>query len=418
MVVTGELVADLGTKKFIPSIRQTGHPRITPACISTRLFVDFSDDADFAHKLEELARSIQESPKFEKPSIGQNPFAAPKASSVTVMANAGVAPDPVGPSEIYEQALSYANAGNFAKWRELIHKEKASAGVALHQWRARNERSLPRLEKDLPGFFLPAVATHSGLFAAAFGAFDSTDERFHNQLSLLDWIRNPKDWMRSGVTVWVELPDLVLFTYQALIGALAMSRQRPELALNLAITPMTNLYYSNEAQPLFKNSRLTGWPESLTHHCSIAWAFLQLLAKDWEWLWKLFGREEDTLAAIIAYYLFLNTVDFISAFKARTSANPEFRELEPPLFCVTGRDDVQKRAQSLYFASANFIGDLLLENGISDEELPALWNLWMQRCWKWVNDIYRNGWSRSALVIGHGDLPKMLFRGPQKRLIE
>jgi hypothetical protein len=46
MVVTGELVRDLGKNKFIPVVRQANPPAVRPRCVSTRLYVDFSEGAD------------------------------------------------------------------------------------------------------------------------------------------------------------------------------------------------------------------------------------------------------------------------------------------------------------------------------------------------------------------------------------
>lgn len=418
MVVTGELVGDLGTRKFIPIVRQTGQTPILPACVSTRYFVDFSKDENFVGKLEELARNIQEAPRFEKPPIGKNPFTATTPATAPAMGGPTEVAAPKGPHEIYELALSYANEGNFAKWRELIHKEKTDAGAALLRWKSENQENFPGLAKDLPAYFLPAVATHSGLFAAAFGAFDSTDERFHNQLSLLDWIRKPKGWERSGNSVWVELPDLVLFTYQALLGGLALSRHRPKLAYSLATTPLSDDHSGRNSRPLFKNRQFTGWPESLAHTCTFAWVFLQKAAKEWEWLWKLFGSEEDTLAAVSAYYLFLNTLDFVSATKAERTADQELRELIAPLFLRRADDDVHTRAQSLFFDSANFIGEMLAENGVGEEALPGLWSLWIQNCEIWLADVYRDNRLLIHIALPHRDLPRMLFRGPEKRLID
>lgn len=418
MVVTGELVEDLGTRKFIPIIRQTGEKPTLPTCVSTRYFVDFSKDESFAEKLEDLARAIQEAPRFEKPLLGQSPFTTPTTEAATNSSAPVKGRTPTEPYQIYELALSYANAGNFAKWHELIQQEKNNAAAAMLQWKVDNQERFPNLKNDLPAYFLPAVATNSALFAAAFAGFDSSDERFRNQLSLLDWIRKPKGWERSGPTLWVELPELVLFTYQALLGALALSRQRPELAYRLAVTPISEQHSGRDAQPLFKQSKFTGWPDSLDHTCTLAWTFLQQAAQEWEWLWKLFGSEEDALASIVAYYLFLNTVDFVSAAKAKKDTDPELRELNPPLFVQRADDDAKARAQSLFFGASKFIGEMFEENGISPESLPELWALWMQNCEGWLGAVYRHSRYRNFMAVPHRELPAMLFRGPTKRLID
>lgn len=415
MVMTGELVRDIGTRKFIPIIRQAGEKPILPACVSNRFFVDFSNDKSFAGKLEDLAREIQGAPRFEKPPLGSNPFTGPIQTADTAADLQGEVPSE--PHQIYELALSYANEGNFAKWQDLIHREKTKAANALLQWKNEKESQLPQLKNDLPAYFLPAVATHSGVFAAAFAAIDSTDERFHNQLSLLDWILNPKGWERSGPLILVTLPELTLFAYQSLLGALALNRQRPDLAYRLAVTPIAERYVGRETQPLFKHNLYTGWPYSLDHNCALARIFLQMVAKEWQWLWKLFGGEDEVMAAIVGYYLFLNTVDFVSAVKAMKGTQTELRKLGTPIFLYQG-EYVGTRAQSLFFGISDYIGEMIAENGISDASLPELWNLWVKNCAAWVGAVYQDNRLLIFTGIPHRELPTMLLRGPTNRLIE
>ncbi len=418
MVVTGELVRNLGTRKFIPIIRQTGEKPITPICVSTRLFVDFSNDEEFTVKLEELARNIQDAPCFEKPPLGESPFTAIESTASTITRTPLAEIQSEGPAQIYELSLAYANDGNFAKWQELVHHEKRKAAESLLQWQVANAKDYPSDKTELSSFFLPAIYTHSGLFAAAFGAFDSTNERFHNQLSLMDSIRNPKGWQKSGPVEWVALPDLALFTYQALLGALAMSRQRPEAAYSLVTTRLSENFSGGETQPLFKHSHFTGWPYSLDNTCTHAWAYLRKAAKDWEWLWRIFGSEEDAVAAIAAYYLLLNTIDFISASKAKAQDASEFTEIHCPLFFVRLGDDVAGRAQSIFYSSEGFIVEILAKNQITDADLASLWNLWMTACRKWLTEVHRDVWSWHRLKLPHHDLPGRLSQGSNKWLIE
>jgi hypothetical protein len=85
LVITGELVSRIDTKKFIPLTRQETIPRIVPHYIGSRLYIDFSNDADFTARLEQLARELHGAPINAKPALGPNPFAgavsAPALSS-------------------------------------------------------------------------------------------------------------------------------------------------------------------------------------------------------------------------------------------------------------------------------------------------------------------------------------------------
>lgn len=421
MIVTGELVADLGTRKFIPVMRQTGDKPTLPVCVSTRFYVDFSADALFEDKLEELARNIHQAPKFEKPPLGANPFAnanveAPAPSQITAsQLDAHVASE----TEVYRQSVALADQGDFAKWRELIHQVKASSAAALFNWRGENQLKLPQLKKDLPEFFLPAIATHSSLFAAAFGAFDSKDQRFHNQLSVIDTIRNPKGWEWSGSTIFVDLPDLVLFSYQALMGGLAISRHNFNAALKLATTSLEDRYSRRDALPLFKCTKLMGWPESLNHTCTVAWAFLMKIAVEWKWLHELFGSEEDTKAAIAAYYAFLNTLDGISTMKAAIAGKPKERPITVPLCFVMLDDDVKRRAKTLYFADPPFLAELFNDNAIPSEQLSDYWQNWMTESGKWLAEVYKEYlWGMRDPGIFHADLPRALSPAQGKKLID
>jgi hypothetical protein len=72
MVVTGELVQNIGTSKFIPVLRQKTPKKILPKSMSTRFYVDMSLDD---HKqFEVLLRELHQAPAVEKPALGKNPF--------------------------------------------------------------------------------------------------------------------------------------------------------------------------------------------------------------------------------------------------------------------------------------------------------------------------------------------------------
>ncbi|MDE0553655.1 MAG: toll/interleukin-1 receptor domain-containing protein [Candidatus Poribacteria bacterium] len=51
LIVTAQLAQDLGTKKFIPIIRQSSTDEKTPTFLATRLYIDFADDSKFEIKV-------------------------------------------------------------------------------------------------------------------------------------------------------------------------------------------------------------------------------------------------------------------------------------------------------------------------------------------------------------------------------
>ncbi|OWU65634.1 MAG: hypothetical protein CBB60_003665 [Armatimonadetes bacterium Cent15-Ar3] len=74
LVVTGEVVQSIDTKKFIPLVRDNrGAPRI-PRFLGPRLYIDFNDDSAYESKREELLRELLGAPLAVKPPLGVNPF--------------------------------------------------------------------------------------------------------------------------------------------------------------------------------------------------------------------------------------------------------------------------------------------------------------------------------------------------------
>ena len=74
LIVTGEVVAAIDTIKFIPVVRNNTGARKVPDFLGPRKYVDFSDDALYGAKLEELAREILGTPAAVRPHLGENPF--------------------------------------------------------------------------------------------------------------------------------------------------------------------------------------------------------------------------------------------------------------------------------------------------------------------------------------------------------
>jgi TIR domain len=75
MIVTGELVRNLGTGKFIPVIRQNTSDPVSPVCVSTRNWINLSEGPAYEEEYDKLLRHLHEAPKLRKPPIGPNPYA-------------------------------------------------------------------------------------------------------------------------------------------------------------------------------------------------------------------------------------------------------------------------------------------------------------------------------------------------------
>lgn len=73
MIVTADLLKSIDSNKVIPIIRQKGTHNV-PTFLKTKLFIDFSHEDDFEFSFDELIRTLLNSPLYEKPAVGNNPF--------------------------------------------------------------------------------------------------------------------------------------------------------------------------------------------------------------------------------------------------------------------------------------------------------------------------------------------------------
>ena len=79
LIVTTEVTANIDTKKFLPVVRNNPSKNKIPNFLGPRLYIDFSDDAKRAERMEELVNDLHGLLKYEKPPLGV--FAAAKFSA-------------------------------------------------------------------------------------------------------------------------------------------------------------------------------------------------------------------------------------------------------------------------------------------------------------------------------------------------
>ncbi|WP_371919426.1 toll/interleukin-1 receptor domain-containing protein [Pseudomonas sp. URIL14HWK12:I12] len=72
-MVTGELMRDVGSNKFIPIVRQSGYQTQVPPELSGRLRYDLAPGPNYAAQLETLIRDLHNVPT-PIPPLGLNPY--------------------------------------------------------------------------------------------------------------------------------------------------------------------------------------------------------------------------------------------------------------------------------------------------------------------------------------------------------
>jgi len=79
-IVTGEMYYGASRSKFVPLLR-TGSPNESlPSFLKPKNFVDFSQNAEYSEKLEDLIRHLLKVPKYPRPKLGAKPFRSKEKS--------------------------------------------------------------------------------------------------------------------------------------------------------------------------------------------------------------------------------------------------------------------------------------------------------------------------------------------------
>jgi hypothetical protein len=73
MIMTSSLLNRIHSSKVIPILRNNNVGQV-PTFMLSKLYVDFRNDSDVEYNLDELLRTLLNSPLYEKPKIGSSPF--------------------------------------------------------------------------------------------------------------------------------------------------------------------------------------------------------------------------------------------------------------------------------------------------------------------------------------------------------
>lgn len=391
MVVTGELVTNLGTAKFIPIIRQTGGESKLPKCVGTRFYVNFSEGQNLDEEFERLLRELHKAPKLKKPALGPNPFAGEATAGTNEPKDASVSVPPTvltEPAAIYATALDLARRNDLVVWRRLLKQVRQPLPARLLEWRQtyNNRRSMSHA--DLPGMVLEAATICAPLMSMALAGVESGQPKFTNQIALIDEFLSPKDWIGAGLVVVGEVPDAIVFTYQALHGAVCLETDQLPLALQLARSRVQRRYAS-ESVVLYRDSDLIGWPDSLSAHCLPAWKFIVDLPNKWQWLLEIFGSIEDYQAALCGYYLSLNIqelTDIVASAREEILGQERFH-LTVPLMNLSLPEEIRLKAYRLLLQSPESVKAIWRNAGVSDKKMATHWPTWMRLCDRWLNEV-------------------------------
>lgn len=402
MIVTSQLIRDIGTNKFIPIFRQQRGGHLTPKALSTRLGVDLSDDTDTEAEFKKLLAQLHNASQINKPQLGPNPFANLPAGASAGLENTDSALAEVGralskvasapnaassesavnlaTSDVYGRALELARTGNASVWRRFVRNVTSDVHSKIVDWRLRQEMDKGR-GQWLPTQLAEEAATiYAPLFATALAGVDSSDERFRHQVGVLYDIVRPSDWIPSGFTSMVNLPKAMGYLFQGLHGALCVDTDQLKLAIELATSSMPNRDGENE--PLYLHPDLIGWPESISERSDEAWKYLLGVPRTWPWLSEPFGPNIQTFqASLYAYYLALSILELtVDIAKGNTAGlvNENARGLmfNVPLHLSSISSETRTRAYALLIRQRDAVADIWRSRKVSDVDMVRFWTVW------------------------------------------
>lgn len=390
MIVTGELVQDLGTKKFIPVIRQgSNENNLVPNFLRTRLYIDFRSDDAFVDGLAQLIDSIISGGKVIKPPLGNPPSAERGAiGQIPDLYGESLTPDADATSanEVYNLAGRLIANEDIVGWRKLAQRLKRTFKPALTALRQEQEFALPQGDEPLIDVADKAVDLVAPSIAMALAGVESAQARFNDQRALFDGLYHLTDWSRGGRVIIIELPAMLGFVYQALHGAVCVLSDQPAMAVEFAT--MNVRHNSTEKHsPLWKRSDLIGWPKSLGGNCFVAWKYLIDSYDKWTWLHDIFGDVETFETSLISYYILLNFMEYVEFLKngnlaAAIKNGTKLRLEVPMIFGEQPKDFVDKALKQV--ARHPGVFDLIIKKfAVSKNQVVVEWDSWIEVCNMW-----------------------------------
>jgi hypothetical protein len=389
MIVTAELIRDLGTTKFIPVIRQDAGKTELPKCIGNRYAVNLSVGSDVDEEFSKLVDQLRQTPPPSKPPLGGG---SPRREQ-RAQRQPPIAAFSDDPGVAYREALSIAGASDLASWRKLVAAKKSAVIPQINLWREsvnkKGGQPFPKDEAEMPGFVGSAIQAYGPVMAVATAGVESTQPKFNQQGSLIYDLLEAPGWERTGSTIVVTMPEAAVFTFQAILGAMAVLSGQNGLICDLAMLRISEPMRNRESGPLYAQHHLIGWPRSFDAKCIPAWRYLLGLPDTFPWIAQAFGSPTVFRECLCGHYLVLSWIEFLDFLRAGNVIDPSqgLRFDVPTLFfrpseCSGGvRRVLDDRAPLLAFSE---------KHGVDAARQVAAWPDWVKTGLRWISWVYNN----------------------------
>lgn len=119
MIVTSDLISQIGSKKIIPILRQSGVQDL-PTFLGSKIYIDLSTDDRFETGFDQLLRELLDAPLFQKPPLGVAPTLA-----------AAEVPRPTIPSPLDQFMLALGSVYEAASDSGTVRKDLVFAKMGV-----------------------------------------------------------------------------------------------------------------------------------------------------------------------------------------------------------------------------------------------------------------------------------------------
>ena len=390
-IVTGELVRNIGTNKFIPIVRNVAGEEKTPSSLSTRLYIDLSDNCDFDEGFMSLLRELHNAPATTKPEMGNSPFETDPPGKAGVSAPIiSIDQDALDPASLYHRAQALIRDKDIITWRQTIKSVKPRMYEGLINWQNKYTDSARNASHD-NAIIDEAINIVSPILVLALAGVESGIAEFKDQRSIIDLFLQIPGWNKNGSDQIVTLPNTLCYIFQALHGATCMHTGQLSHAIKLIEINVCRNYGSKHT-PIWQIPEIIGWPESLGNNSSSAWDFIKLSSQRWPWLIEIFTSEIDYRVFLSSYYMLLNVYELasiISKTQDQQSITDELGILSVPLLFVEEDRNIMDRAFSVLSMYSEEFNQICRNLSVSPSAIKNNWGEWIRHCSTWVPREFR-----------------------------
>ena len=395
MIVTAQLVRDLGTDKFIPIIRQASGQEKTPTFLGTRVYIDFRNHSQFESEFDKLIHEIHRVPIVQKPPLGKNPFAKLPSEQEIPPSEGLDSQLPEIPEQVesafdaYSVAVKFARAGDVLGWRQLVKHVQPNPFTSLVQWQREKLEEIQTVStKQWFEILDTATAIISPLICVALAGVESAREQFRDQKSFLDDLLNIVGWNRSGNEFWANIPYALGHIYHSLHGSVSLATNQLELALSLAQVNnpavSRSKYYleweSDKLTHVWERPNLMG--KSTPVGCTLmnVWKYLAEAYERWKWLPPIFGDKVEYKTSLVAYYMALHIHELASIIASGQQSilgSASKYSFKVPLTFVSEGQNINDQAILRLLHNPDALETLWTCLNVTREQMEGEWSCWM-----------------------------------------